>query len=148
MFSLFTQQRFTAKKNLWDKGINKNLDYFTKQYPPTHHQHIRPRFISKLHIVHNLKKITEYSFQKSDPERVCSWENSNPRQFRPFRTFIDNSRPRFFRPVISLSGVTSMDSLTYRGLTLMGSLFRSLTNNLCILHTSQNKREWIVHLDH
>ena len=33
----------------WDKGSNNNGDYWTKHWPPSYHQRIRPKYILKSH---------------------------------------------------------------------------------------------------
>ena len=135
-FSLFTQQRFTGKIKIFcDKGINNNEDYFNKHHPPAHHQHMRPWFILKAHIVRKIKKWTVSNFKNLDRERVCSLSDYAPRPFSPFRPFSTDFVPRPFRPIIPLYDVTSIDYLTSQGRMIMDSLFIPVTDNSCIPRT-------------
>ena len=65
-----TQQQFYI---YWDKGSNNHGDYFTKHWPATYHQEMRPKYILKGFQMH----ITEPNWTVL-PTRVCSEPGYNP----------------------------------------------------------------------
>ena len=135
-------------KVFWDKGTNNSENYFTKYHPPAHHRHMRPRFILKAHIVRKSIFLQSLIFKTEIVRRLCSWADSGPRQLGPFRPCRDDSVPRTFRTGISLSGVTSTDSLTSQGQKLTDGIFRPVTKIISDHVHHEDKRLWIVHPDH
>ena len=65
-----TQQQFFI---YWDKGSNNHGDYFTKHWPASYHQEIRPKYILKgFHMENDFSRWTVL------PTRVCSEPGWNP----------------------------------------------------------------------